>query len=289
MTEVNDTMHQTAQRVKPTAQQLTVGTLGGPGTFAQQASLRILELYPEFGSLLKYLPSIDGGWRALDAGAVDVIIAEQTSAFECDEADRRVAPPDSDLFVQVAVSVPYGCTLLAKPGTRLSDLDEVHGPGSIRHCRRWLDVNLPGISTVVHQRNPVEAAMEVAVGDGTRGIVATPATAELTGLVPLARDIDAGATGNWWAISKQPRYVKQPDRLLISARFGDSGELGDLTSALWDLGFRLTTAFSQPTARALFEHDYVLAFSGDGQLVDVRSELHRYAAVRLLGAYELRR
>lgn len=282
-------MNQIAQREKQAAQQLTVGTLGGPGTFAHQASLRILELYPERGSDLKYFSSLDFVWGTLDAGTADVVIVtEQTSLVGWGEADQRLASPDSDLFVQVAVTVPYGCALLAKPGTQLSDLDGVYGHGSVLQCRRWLDANLPGVPTVVHEKNSVEAAKEVAVGDGTKGVVATMVTAEMTGLVPLARDIDAGAAGSWWAISKQPRYVDHPDRLLISARFGESGELGDLTSALWDLGFRLTTAYSQTTSRALFEYDYVLALSGEGQLVDVRSELHRYSAVRLLGAYEVR-
>src|ERR1700749_3994039 len=49
----------------------------------------------------------------------------------------------------------------------------------------------PGVPRSVHRLNSVEAAKEVAAGDGTKGVVATMLTAELTGLEPLARGIDA--------------------------------------------------------------------------------------------------
>ena len=140
----------------------------------------------------------------------------------------------------------------------------------------------------MHEASLLDAAQKVLDGDASLALVATESIGATTGLVPLALDIDSGATCNWWAISKAPMFATQPGRLLVSARFADSGELGDLTSALWEYGFRLTTAYSQPTGRAPFEHDYILAFSGDGRLIDVTSELHRYTEVRLLGAFETR-
>ncbi len=83
-------------------------------------------------------------------------------------------------------------------------------------------------------------------------------------------------------------FATQPGRLLIAARFGGTGELGDLIAALWAYGFRLTTASSQITSSVSAEHDYLLAFAGEGRLMEVISELLRYTDVRLLAAYEAR-
>lgn len=264
-------------------------TVDVPGTFAHQASVRMLQLYPELGESLTHFPSTDALWDALDEGLTNVIVvAEQTTAMGWDEVHRQLASPTAALYVQAALAVPYRCTLLAKPGSRLDRLTAVFGDSSLRLCGAWLDANLPGVPRVVHGASMADAAQDVLDGDATLALVATESIGTITGLVPMAHDLDNGAICNWWAISKTPRYVTQPGRLLIAARFGVTGELGDLTSALWEYGFRLTTAYSQPTGRVPFEHDYILALSGEGRLIDVISELHRYTDVRLLAAYEPR-
>jgi hypothetical protein len=264
-------------------------TVDAPGTFAHQASVTMLQRYPELGVAVTHFPSTDALWSALDEGLTNVIVvAEQTSPLGWDDVHRQIAAPTSDLYVRVALAVPYGCTLLAKPGSRLEHLTCVYGDASIRLCGTWLDANLPGLPRIVHSASLVDAAQKVLDGDGTLSLVATESIGSTTGMVPLALGIDGGATCNWWAISKVPMFAARPGRLLISARFADSGELGDLTSALWDHGFRLTTAYSQATSRLPFEHDYILAFAGEGRLIDVTSELHRYPDARLRGAFEQR-
>lgn len=264
-------------------------TVDQPGTFAHQASLRLLELYPELGAALAHLPSPNALWSALDERQANVIIVpEQTTALGWDEVHRRVAAPTSELYVQAGVSVPYACTLLANPGIRMEQLTMVCGDATLWLCGDWLDTNLSGLPRIVVGTSLTDAAKDILDSDDTMALVAPAAIGEQIGLVALARYIDSGATCNWWAISKSPMFAPQPDRLLISARFGDTGELGDLVAALWEFRFRLTTASSQITARVPAEHDYLLAFVGEGRLVDVISELHRYAEVRLLAAYEQR-
>ena len=74
-------------------------TVDTPGTFAHQAALRLLELYPELGQALTQFPSTDALWGALHAGLTNVIVvAEQTTALGWDEVHRQVCAPDSGLF-----------------------------------------------------------------------------------------------------------------------------------------------------------------------------------------------
>lgn len=264
---------------------LTVGTLGGPGTFAHQGTLRLEELHPELGDIT-YLPTMDGVWAALAAGDIDLaVLSEQTSRLGWGEADEVVAPVDAEVYVYAAAVVPYGCSLLVREGTALADVDAVYGHGSIRQCRRWLDAHLPGVPATMHEKNSVEAAREVAAGDGTKAVVGTTITAELTGLVPLATGIDEGATGLWWAMSATPRYAEAPDTVIVAARCGGDGELGRLVGAVERAGPGLVTAYSQGTGERLHEYDHLLTFRGPSRLADVHGALAPFGRTRLVGAY----
>jgi chorismate mutase / prephenate dehydratase len=263
-----------------------VATLGGPGTFAHQGAEHILQRYPELGTSLTYRPSVDDLWSALEDGEIDtVILSEQTSLMGWGAVDERVAPPGSGLFVHSATTVAYHCSLYAKEGTRLSDIEGIYGHGSIHQCRPWLDANLPGVPTLVHEQNSVAAAREVAESDGRRAVVSTRLTGESAGLVALATDIDGGALGSWWAVATRPWFAATPDRTIISVRAGEGGELNDTVAAVADLGGRLITAYSLATRRQLFEYDYLLAFAGRTSLEAITAALRAVPAARLVGAY----
>ena len=169
---------------------------------------------------------MDDLWSALEGGEVDVVIlSEQTSLTGWGAIDERVAPPGSGLFVHSATTVAYHCSLYAKGGTRLSDIEGVYGHGSIHQCRPWLDANLPGIPTLVHEHNSVAAAREVAASDGRRAVVSTRLTGESAGLIALADDIDGGALG-WWAVTTRPWFAADPDHTFVTVPRRSSGRTG---------------------------------------------------------------
>jgi prephenate dehydratase len=263
-----------------------VATLGGPGTFAHQGAEQILQRYPELGTRLAYRPSVDDLWLALERGEIDVVIlSEQTSLTGWGAIDERVAPPSSGLFVHSATTVAYRCSLYAKEGSRLSDIEGVYGHGSIHQCRPWLDANLPGVPTLVHEHNSVAAAREVAESDGRTAVVSTRLTGESAGLVALATDIDGGALGCWWAVATRPWFAVAPNRLIVSVRAGEGGELGDAVAAVAAVGGHLITAYSLPTRRRLFEYDYLLAFAGRTSLEALQAQLAAVPTARLAAAY----
>jgi prephenate dehydratase len=271
-----------------TATKLAVGTLGGRGTMADQAAQVIRARYPDRLGDVSYFPSVDDVQAALTEGKVDVIVlSEQITQIGFSGADDALAAPESDQYILAEAAVPYGCALLVKPGTKLEDIREVLGHGSIRMCRRWLAENLPNAEIAgPHELNSLAAAKEVAAGDGTLAVVSTLTTGEMTGLVPLARDIDDGAVGNWWAFSRAPHFADHPNRLLVSGRLRADGKLGRLAGALAQAGYDLTATFSKPTGKAIFEYDYLLWFRGKGDLAAVQSALKGFDTTRLIGAYE---
>jgi hypothetical protein len=132
----------------------------------------------------------------------------------------------------------------------------------------------------------MDAAREVAEGDGSLAVVGTRITAQLNGLEELASNIDGGSLGSWWALTVRPRYSDTPNRLIVAGRFGGDGQLGDLIASLTRLGHRLRTVYSKHGGARLFEHDYVLAFTGAGQRAPVEQALARFPTARLAGAFE---
>jgi prephenate dehydratase len=262
-----------------------VGTLGGPGTFAAQATEHLRAQHAWLGDVT-YYAAMEEGWAALEAGAVDAIVfTAETDQTGFNEVHARVAAPGSRVYVVAEAQVPYACSLLAKPGTRLADVREVIGHGSIRQCRAWLAAHLPDARIVTHGQNSMAAAREVAAGDGTLVVVGTRITAELNGLAELAANIDGGSLGNWWTLALRPRYSEAPDRLIVAARCDGAGALGDLIASLTTLGHRLRTVYARPSGVRLFEYDYVLALTGAGGLAAVEAALAAFPGARLAGAF----
>lgn len=265
-----------------------VGALGGPGTFASQAAEHLRGLYPEWGDV-RYAPAGDALWTALAEGRIDVLVqTAETDQNGFSAVYAQVASPTGRAYVIAEAVVPYGCALLAKPGTRLADVRKVLGHGSVQQCRRFLDEQLPHATVTVHGQNSMAAAEEVAAGDGSLAVVGTRITAEMYGLAVLASDIDGGSIANFWALAIQPHYADLPTRVVVAGRLAGDGDLGDVATRLTALGLRLRNVYSQPSRQRLFEYDNVFTFVGAGERRAIEQALAPFRTLRLAGAFVAR-
>jgi prephenate dehydratase len=251
---------------------LRLGALGGPGTFAAQAAERFGQLGP-----ISYFASAREEWQALAEGVIDAfVMLAESSRTGFGELARRAASPDAGFFVMGEAQVPYGCLLLTRPGTRLAEVRRVVGHGSVDQCRAWLEERLAGVEVVQEACSSVEAAAQLGAGEA---LVGTAQTAAAFGLEVLARDIDGGVVGNYWMVSREPRFAERPSTVLASGRLSDG--LSDVIGEFASVGFGLHNLLAVPSGERLFEYDYLLAFTGSGALADVR----RIGGVRLVGAF----
>jgi prephenate dehydratase len=272
-----------------TTNELKTAALGGPSTFNGAAAVRLREMYPALGQLT-YFSTIDQVWQAFDSGAVDaVVMPSETTRTGFSDLNKRVASAEAPLYVIGEADVYFSASLIAKRGTRLEDVRRVLGHGmSTAQSRPWLERNLPGVEVVIHPVNSVEAAKELAAGDGASAVIGTPETAQLTGLVEIAKDIDGGSVGSFWAVSTKPAFNETPQRLIVAGRLDAEGQLGGLVEAVAKAGFQLETAHSEPTGNAVHEYYYVLRFRGDGQRSEVERALASAKSVRLVGAFRIK-
>jgi prephenate dehydratase len=268
---------------------LTLGALGGPNTFGGQAAQRLRDLYPEFAEIRYFRTaeeSMDWGGAAADAACAPEQM--RWTGFH-PGIHGQIARPDSRTYVVAEVAHVYHCSLLGKPGTALAAIREVQGhTGSITQSEAWLREHLPQARITIVDTSSHGAAQTVAASDGSIASVGTPEMGAQWGLAALARDIDGGSIGNYWALAPRPYYSDTPNRVLITGRFGADGALTDVVLGLAAAGYRLHTVSTSPSGRELYEYDYVLRFVGSGSLGAVQAALERTPAARLAGAYEAR-
>lgn len=273
---------------------MKLASLGGAQTFGDQASRMLMERYPEFTEIV-YFQTAEEIFEAVMDGTVTAAVApeQMTNTGIHPRQQALLAAPDSRLFVIGETTHEYHCSLLGKPGARLAQIRKVIGhTGSVTQSRRWLEKNLPGVEIEIVHTNSRTAAQTVMAADGSLASVATPEMAGQVGLIELAKDIDGGSVGNYWAMAREPHYSEAPRRLVVTGRFGDigpaSGQLSGLVCALAGLGYVVQTISALPSGAALFEYDYVLRFRGAGALADVLAALKPFGSARLAGAFDPR-
>ena len=262
-----------------------VATLGGPGTFAGQATAVFLARTPELGPV-QYLPTMDEIWAAVSSGAVDsaVLTSETTNTGLAEIAEHLLAP-GTGLHVNGEILVPYHCLLLGKPGTKLDDIRLVLGHGSLVHCRRFLGEHLPQAEVRMHEKNSLAAAQEVLAADGATAVVGTELSAQSNGLAVLARDVDLGSVGAWWIMSRELRVSPRPDVILIGVSSASGAALGGLLTRAQAAGLTVRSIAAVGTG-SIFSYDYLVAFRAPGVPASAAEDLAGLAGCRLIGAFE---
>jgi prephenate dehydratase len=262
-----------------------VATLGGPGTFAGQATEAFTARIPELGPV-RYLPTVDEVWAAAASGAVDsAVLTSETTNTGLQEIAGRLLAPETGLHVNGEILVPYHCMLLGKPGTRLDGIRLVLGHGSLVHCRRFLAERLPRAEVRLHEKNSLAAAAEVLAADGDIAVVGTALSAQANGLALLERDVDGGSVGAWWIMSRELRVSPRPDVVLIGVSPPSGDVLGDLLTRAQAAGlaFRGIAAVG---SGSIFSYRYLVAFRAAAAESAAAAELAALPGCRLIGAFD---
>lgn len=264
--------------------EMSLGTIGGPETFAGQSSGMLRSLHPELPEPI-YFESAPALFAALRNREVDAVVgAGATVGGGYTVMARMIAEVGSDLNVLIEEPLPFNCALLGRHGSTLATIRCVYGGlGSLAQARAFVTRELPHASTAIYEA-PGATARTIAHGDGSLAMLGTRAFAQKWALVVLADDVDGGAVnGIWWVVSRHRRFDTNPKVLFVTGRFGDDGQLGRLASEVTMAGYSLCGATAYPSD-ALLEFDYLLRFRGTGRIDQIEQSLAGFPAVRLAGA-----
>jgi prephenate dehydratase len=262
-----------------------VATLGGPGTFAGQATRVLVRRTPELG-LVQYFSTMDEIWAAVSSGAVDsAVLTSETTNTGLEAIAGRLLASDAGLYVNGEFLVPYRCMLLGKPGTSLDRIRLVLGHGSLVHCQGFLAERLARAEVRMHNQNSLAAATEVLAGDGDTAVVGTQLSAETNGLAVLARDIDRGSVGAWWIMSRELRVSSRPDVLVVGVSSAVEGAVDELLGRMRDAGLTLR-GIAAVGRGSIFRYDYLVVSSGKNPSMSPHESLAALTGCRLIGAFE---
>jgi prephenate dehydratase len=266
-------------------QSWVVATLGGPGTFAGQATRAFVTRMPEFGPV-EYRSTMDEIWAAIASGAVDSgVLSSETTNTGLEEIARKLLTAGTGVHVNGEILVPYHCMLLGKPGARMDQIKLVLGHGSLVHCRRYLAERLPQAEVRMHDQNSLAAAAEVLGGDGDTAVVGTLVSAEANGLTVLERDVDGGSVGAWWIMSRELRVSPRPDVLVAGVSAAGGGVLDDLLARTRDAGLTLRGVAAVGTGH-IFSYDYLAVFRAADAPKSPHEVVSGLPGCRLVGAFE---
>lgn len=251
------------------AVKVRIGTIGGPETFAGQATQAMNAMFPFLASPV-YFPTGATLFDALRTGLVDAVIGAGSNLGGDTELARMLLDEETRLFVVAEAQLPFGCQLLGRAGAQLDDIRLVHGgPASIAQASAFLSGQLPAAATAIYS-DPLATGVQVAQSDGSEAVLGTAQLAARFGLSILAADVDGGIiNGNWWALARKARFEQEPRHLIVTARWPDQPPLADLLARLQVAGFSLSSISTRPSQRQLFEADHLMRFAGTGTLAAV--------------------
>jgi prephenate dehydratase len=270
---------------------LTLAALQGPNTFGGEAARRFVELYPElFSNDVIFFDTAEEALGFND-GRADASCAPQqmTLTGYHPGIQAYIARPESKLHVIAEATHAYRCSLLVKPGTKFEAIRRVQGhTGSITQSRGWLEKNAPHVEIFIVDTSSMDAASQVAKGDGTLASIGTSGMAREFGLEELVKDVDGGSIGSYWAVSPKPIFSATPARVIVAGRFHDDGKLTAVICGLQSAGYTLETIFTAASGQRLFEYDYVMRFRGAGALAQVEAAVSSVPGARLAGAFDVK-
>jgi prephenate dehydratase len=273
----------------------TIGFLGPPGTFTEEAlrsdpSLAAAKRSPlrSFVDVLSAVTDgeVDYGFVALEnsiEGTVSITL------------DQLVF--ERDLLIIGEVILPVTQNLLAPRGVGLAEVQRVVSfPHATGQCRTWLSANLPGVEEVA-ATSTAEAVRQVADA-GARGTAAigTALAAELYGLEVIAPRIEDhldNAT-RFVLVARHDAGIPAPtghDKTSIVC-FQSSDHPGSLHGILGQFSARdlnLVKLESRPTKKALGEYCFIIDFEGhvaEEVVADCLRDLHvGLRRLKFLGSY----
>ena len=262
---------------------LRVATLGGPATFAGQATSAALERYADLGDVV-YYPTMTQVWDAVAAQTEDVgLLGAETSSTGLTEIAERLIEDDS-CSVLGEVVVPYNCMLLGKQGASIEQITLVVGHGSLRLCERTLKTLLPNADLQVHPENSMAAARDVINSDGSVAVIGTTRSKDDFGLELLAEDVDEGCECVWWLLSAELRLGNHPDRVVIAVEPKNSDTLQQLLTRMSSFNMKVSSI----TTKALgskFMYAHLVVFAGPCLHVPADLLLWNLEGCRLVGAF----
>jgi len=268
------------------------GFLGPPGTFTQEALLQVVD--PEQAELV-YYPTIEDVIAAVASGEVGrgMVPIENSVEGTVNASIDALGFDTEGLLIEREVILPVRMHLLARPGIKVADVEQVYSmPHATAQCRHWLREHLPN-AKIVAANSTAEAAGRVAYEKASAAAIGPNLAAQLFGLEVIARDVTdhAEAETRFVVVGRNATAPSGRDKtsLVVFIAEDKPGALREILEEFAERNINLTKLESRPTKRVLGEYCFFIDLEGhqsDELIADALEKLEpRVARLKSLGSY----
>jgi len=265
---------------------LKVAFFGPLATFTHLAALR------HFGSSASFMPveSIRDVFDAVEAGKAGFGVVPVENSNEGVVSYTLDMFMDYDLKVSAEVMLEISHNLLSKSGDKAKIKKIYSNPQAAAQCRRWLELNLPGVP-ILESTSTAKAA-ELASVDDEAAAIASELAAKIYDLRFFEKNIEDIKHNytRFLVISKEfpPRTGRDKTSIMFSIK-DRPGALYDILSPFKRAKINLTKIESRPSKRKAWEYIFFVDMEGHiddkkvRKAVDTMKENCLY--VKILGSY----
>jgi len=267
--------------------------LGPVGTFTEAALIELTK-----GQAVEYIPAgtVQLALESVRRGEVEGALVPIENSVEGSVSGTVDELSHGELLQIVdEVAIPVEFALLAKPGTKLTDIKKIAThPHAQAQCREWIAKNLPNVH-VLPAMSTAAAAAELTDQANYQAAIASVTAAKHYGLVSLAEGIgDKDAAWTRFVLVKKPGHLNPPTgrdktTLALFIKADRPGALLEILTEFAKQGVNLTRIESRPTKKQL--GDYFFSIDAQGHIDDENvgaalKALHRTCSdVKFLGSY----
>ena len=265
---------------------LKVAFFGPLATFTHLAALR------HFGSSASFMPveSIRDVFDAVEAGKAGFGVVPVENSNEGVVSYTLDMFMDYDLKVSAEVMLEISHNLLSKSGDKAKIKKIYSNPQAAAQCRRWLELNLPGVP-ILESTSTAKAA-ELASVDDEAAAIASELAAKIYDLRFFEKNIEDIKHNytRFLVISKEfpPKTGRDKTSIMFSIK-DRPGALYDILSPFKRAKINLTKIESRPSKRKAWEYIFFVDMEGHiddkkvRKAVDTMKENCLY--VKILGSY----
>lgn len=259
-----------------------VGILGPRGTFTEEAARKY------FGNReFVVLPSIPAVFDAVESGAAEY------GVVPCENMLEGSVNLTLDLLVKSSakiwgeVTIPVQHSLIANPGTLLSDIKRISSiPIALAQCRHYIETNFPGIS-LGETASTAQAVERLADGEAAVG---TALAAKLYGKEILAEGIQDEKSNftRFFVLSRNEHGPTGKDKTsLVFTLPHKPGTLYGALKVFADNGVNLTKIESRPARGGSWDYLFFVDFEGHAsERQDALEALRKHVVLlKVLGSY----
>ena len=263
--------------------------LGPPGTFSEEAALR----YDPEAQLLPFV-SISAVAGAIDSGMADEGVVPIENSLEGSVPETLdILIHDSRLSVRNEIVLPIEHLLLARPGTRPSDVKVISSvPQALAQCRGYIERSFP--KATLEAALSTAAAVEETVGRENAAAIGNRRAAELYGAEVLAEGIQDRSSNltRFVVLAHEDHPPTGDDKTSLAFAFAVEDRPGLLVSALEEFsgrGINLSKIESRPSKERLGVYIFMADLDGHRTEETLAECLERVrekcSFFRILGSY----